>query len=190
MYPIILCSLVSITIIIERAFNLREKHFIADDTLRLVSSLIEEREFTKAAQLCHKHQSPLTNIIRAGLEQARSTREAVKEAMLEAGQAEVSVLESYLPILGTISGIAPLLGLLGTVFGMIKVFHLISVKGVGQAGALAGGISEALLTTAAGLIVAIPTLVAYNFYVRKAEKLVAKIEKNSFKLIDSISAQD
>ena len=126
---------------------------------------------------------PFLNIMRAGLEKRDQSNEEIKEAILDQGRQETNTLERGLVILETIAGIAPLLGLLGTVLGMIKVFQVISDQGLGQTQLLSGGISEALITTVVGLSIAIPTLVAYNYFTHKVERFVLEIEKHSSHLM-------
>ena len=186
MIPLGICSVITLTIILERFFNLRWDKIFNMESMKLISSLIDENEYEKAANVCRKNSNGITNVLVAGLQCHRQSKEDVKEAIADAGRQEVANLEKYLPVLGTIAGIAPLIGLLGTVTGMIKVFRVISVQGMGQAATLAGGISEALITTATGLMIAIPTLVAYNYYARKAEKIILRIERHSTLLLSKL----
>ncbi len=186
MFPLLLCSITALGIIIERSVNLIERKIFPQDIINLIDSLIQTNELEKAYLICEKRCSPLTNIIKSAIENRQQGQEAIKEAILDAGRQEVPSLEKNLVILGTIAGISPLLGLLGTVTGMIKVFRVISAQGIGGAGALAGGISEALITTATGLAIAIPSLVAYNYFVHKVEKLVITMEKHSLRLINKL----
>ena len=145
-------------------------------------------DFGLAVSICEKHNGPFANIIRISLENHGLPREDIKETLLDQGRQEVHQLEKGLGVLETVAGIAPLLGLLGTVLGILKVFKVISVMGVGQATALAGGISEALITTIAGLFIGIPALVAYNYFANRAEALVLEIEKYSNRLLNKIGA--
>jgi len=141
-----------------------------------------------ALSICEKHKGPFANIIRVGLESRDLPKEEIKEALNDQGRQEVYSLEKGLIILETIAGIAPLLGLLGTVIGILKVFNVISVVGVGQATAMAGGISEALITTIVGLSIGIPAVVGFNYFTNKAESLVLKIEKYSSALLKKVSS--
>ncbi len=188
MYPLLLCSMTALAIVLERFFNLRREKIFLPEITQFIDSLLDAAELPKAVQLCEKHPSPLTNVIKAGIENWQLEREQVKEAILDAGRQEVPSLEKNLMLLGTIAGIAPLLGLLGTVTGMIKVFQVISAQGVGQASALAGGISEALISTAVGLAIAVPSLVAYNYYLHKAQGLILELEKYSQRLLNRLTA--
>jgi biopolymer transport protein ExbB len=186
MIPLVLCSIISLAIIIERCYSLRFSKVVSADLIDMTTALIETGEIQKASQLCQRSSCPLADIIQAGLEASGSTKSEIKEAIVDAGRREVPRLERRLGILETIVGIAPLLGLLGTVAGMIKVFDVIAVQGVGQAGARAGGISVALITTATGLSIAIPTLVAYNYFSSKAEKFVRELEKISLEILHKL----
>jgi len=133
--------------------------------------------------------SPLGRILAAGLVNLHHEREIMKESIEETGRHVVLELERYLNTLGTIASITPLLGLLGTVFGMIKVFAAIEVHGVGNAGSLAGGISQALITTAAGLSVAIPTLMFYRYFRGRVQTLVSNMEEEALKLIEVLHGE-
>ena len=186
MVPLGICSVVALMIILERFSNLRWDKIFNIDVMRLISSLIDESEYEKAVQICRKNSNGITNVLAAGLECHHKSKEDVREAIADAGRQEIALLEKNLPVLGTIAGISPLLGLLGTVTGMIKVFRVISVQGMGQAATLAGGISEALVTTATGLAIAIPSLVAYNYFDRKAEMIVLRIERHTTHLLSKL----
>ncbi len=188
MYPLLLCSIITLAIILERFFNLRREKIFLPEVTDFIDSLLGAAEVPKAIELCEKHPSPLTNVIKAGIESRQLERDQIKETITDAGRQEVPVLEKNLIILGTIAGIAPLLGLLGTVTGMIKVFQVISAQGVGQADAMAGGISEALISTATGLAIAVPALVAYNYYLHKAQGLILELEKYSQQLLIRLTA--
>lgn len=183
MIPLGICSVAALAIILERLRNLRWNKIFNRDVMNLISSLVDENEYQKAAQICKKNSSEITNVLAAGLECHGKNKDDVREAIIDAGRQEIVILEKNLPVLATIAVITPLLGLLGTVTGMIKVFSVISVQGMGQAATLAGGISEALVTTATGLTIAIPSLLAYNYFERKAEKIILRIEQHSNRLV-------
>ncbi len=185
--PLVLCSVVALAITLERAINLRRKKIFSPQLVNLVGSLIGEGKLQLVRQICEENTGPLANIIVVGIDNYDQDKEEIKSVIMDAGRQEVPVLEKNLLLLGTIAGISPLLGLLGTVTGMIKVFQVISVQGVGQAGALAGGISEALITTATGLAIAVPALVAYNYFVHKVEILILDIEKYSLQLVNRLT---
>jgi len=149
-----------------------------------LKKLIGEGKTNETLAICANSSNPMAKIVEAGILKRQRSREQVKEAIEHTGKQEASNLHKYLGVLATIAGIAPLLGLLGTVAGMIKVFQVISHQGVGNPSALAGGISEALVTTAAGLVVAIPTLVAHNYFFKKANRLIMEMENTSMELVD------
>ncbi len=186
MAPLFLCSVIALGIVFERAINLKRKKIFLPQVVNMVHGLIDEGKLQLVHKICDENAGPLTNIIKVGIENSDQDREGIKTSIIDAGRQEVPVLEKNLPLLGTIAGISPLLGLLGTVTGMIKVFQVISVQGVGQAGALAGGISEALITTATGLAIAVPSLVAYNYFVHRVEILILDIEKYSLQLVNRL----
>jgi len=184
MYPIIFCSIVALAVFIERIFLLRRKKIIPDDFVRQVEELIKKEKFSEAVFLCQSNISSISKIFLAGLKNARKGMWLVKEAIEERGSREALILEKHVSILATIANLTPLLGLLGTVSGMIKTFKVISVQGIGNPAPLAGGIAEALITTAAGLSIAIPTLVGHRFLKDKANTLVFEMEEDSIRLVD------
>jgi biopolymer transport protein ExbB len=188
MIPILLCSVISLAIIIERFVNLREDKVIPKDFFNRIKGLLLEGHINEVLSICSKSNKPIAKIIEAGIMKYYFGRDEIKEAIEDAGRHEIAYLEKYLNILSTIAGVTPLLGLLGTVWGMIKVFNVISTAGVGQDYQLmAVGISEALITTAAGLAVAIPALVFHNFFSERADKLILKMEKSSMELTEILS---
>lgn len=187
MIPLFLCSVAGLAIVIEKWISLRRRKIIVPEVVSVLENIKGANDFPLAVSICEKHDGPFANIIRAGLENHTLSREELKETISDQGRQEVHQLEKGLGILETVAGIGPLLGLLGTVLGILKVFKVISVMGVGQASALAGGISEALITTIAGLFIGIPALVAYNYFGNKAESLVLEIEKYSTRLLNKIS---
>ncbi|MFQ6111736.1 MAG: MotA/TolQ/ExbB proton channel family protein, partial [Nitrospinota bacterium] len=137
-----------------------------------------------ASTLCRRNSSAMTRVLQAAIVNYDQDKNEIKDIIEDAGRQEVPGLERYLNVLGTIASISPLLGLLGTVAGMIRVFNVITQEGVGHPNQLAGGISEALITTAAGLAVAIPALVFHNYFTSKAEGLVLEMEKYSLRMLD------
>ncbi len=184
MAPIILCSVVALAIIGERFWALQRNKICPKHLLAQIWTLIKSNELdnTRIKQL--QAGSALGRVLGAGLINRHHDRAIMKEAIEETGRQVLVELERFLNTLGTIAQITPLLGLLGTVVGMIKVFTALNVEGVGNANALAGGISEALLTTAAGLAVAIPSLMAYRYFQRKVDELVISMEQESIKLVE------
>ncbi len=184
MYPIAFCSILALGIFLERLWNLRERKIIPKDFLIEVEDLINRRKIHEALILCRRDRSSMANIIFEGIRNFNQGREAVKDTVEGIGRQEAAKLERYVGVVGTVASVSPLLGLLGTVTGMIKAFNVISVQGVGNPGSLAEGISEALITTAAGLIVAIPAYVMYRYLISKVDRIILTMEKYSMHLVD------
>jgi biopolymer transport protein ExbB len=184
MYPIILCSIVALAVFLERLWVLRRKSILPSELIRNVEELIRKQKIVDALFLCQGDSSSIAKIFFAGLKNAGRGMWLVKESIEERGGREAAMLEKHTGILSTIANLAPLLGLLGTVSGMIKTFNVISVQGVGNPAPLAGGIAEALITTAAGLTVAIPTLVCHRIVRDKAGSLIFEMEESSIKIIE------
>lgn len=186
MIPILTCSVLALAISIERLIALRRSKIVPEGLLGYVWTLYKEKELT-TEHLAHiRKTSALGTIIVAGISNAKHGRELMKEAIMESASQVLHQMEKYLNGLGTVAAIAPLLGLLGTVIGMIKVFTEIMIQGTGNANLLAGGISEALITTAAGLSVAIPALVMHRYFQSRISTLVLQMEQESIKLVDII----
>jgi biopolymer transport protein ExbB len=186
MLPIILCSIAVVAICIERFLALNPDKISPPQTLGEVWGWIKNNQLDAARLKTLKNSSPLGRILAAGLSNSRHGRDVMKESIQEAASHVIHDLERYLNTLGTIAAISPLLGLLGTVIGMIKVFTAIMIQGTGNAGVLAGGISEALITTAAGLTVAIPALIMHRFYSRRIDSVVVTLEQETIKLVDAL----
>ncbi len=184
MYPILLCSITALAIFIERLWNLRQAQVIPRDLVSNVEDLIRREKIHEAAMLCQNNRSSLAQIFLIGIKNFGRTREAIKEHLEEVGRQEVASLGRFVEGLGTIAGISTLLGLLGTISGMIKIFSEISNQAVVNPGSLAGGISEALITTYAGLSVAIPTIVMYKYLQSKSNALILEMERRSIRLVD------
>ncbi|MCX4029421.1 MotA/TolQ/ExbB proton channel family protein [Endozoicomonas sp. SM1973] len=189
MLPILICSILALAIIIERAWTLRPSKIAPKHTLALVWKWIKNKQLDSKRLKELKGSSPLGQILAAGLSNSKHGREIMKEGIEEAASGVVHDLERFLNSLGTIAAITPLLGLLGTVIGMIKVFAEIQISGTGNADALAGGISEALITTAAGLTIAIPALIMHRFYVRRVDELVIAMEQEATKLVEVLHGE-
>ena len=185
MVPIIACSVIAAAIVLERLWTLQPKRVLP----RQLTSQV--RELAKRDQLDPKHlqalhqSSPLGQVLAAGLANRHADRALIKESIEDSGRHVVHELQRYLNPLATIAEISPLLGLLGTVIGMIKVFAAIMAQGVGNPGVLAGGISEALITTAAGLSVAIPAKIGYRYLRARVAGLVVQMEKETIKFLES-----
>lgn len=184
MLPIILCSIGAMAIIGERFWNLQKNKILPPELVPQVWNLAKSSQLDANVVRRLKISSPLGAILAAGLLNSHHGRQIMKESIEEAGRQVVHDLERFLNTLGTIASVTPLLGLLGTVVGMIKVFSAIMVHGVGDPGILAGGISEALITTAAGLTVAIPSLIFHRHFERLIDDYVLKMEEEALKLID------
>jgi len=188
MLPIIGCSIIAAGIVLERLWTLQPKRVLPVNLARQVRDWVTNDQLDPE-HLQRLHQSsPLGQMLATGLANRRQPREVVKESIEDVGRHAVHELERYLSPLGTIAAISPLLGLLGTVIGMIKVFAAITASGVGNPGVLAGGISEALITTAAGLSVAIPALIAYRYLRAKVDGLVVQMEKETIKFLETVVA--
>jgi biopolymer transport protein ExbB len=183
MGPLLLCSVISLGIIIERCLTLRRNGILKYDILQRLEELLRDRKIPEASTLCKRYPSPMTRILLAAILNHDKSRQEIKEIIEDAGRQEVPVLERYLTILGTIASISVLLGLLGTVSGMIRTFNAIAALGYGHPEALASGISEALTATATGLAITIPTLVLYNFFTSKVDALVIEMEKHSLRML-------
>lgn len=186
MVPIILCSIVALAIIIERLWTLREQRVVPEELTDKVWQWVENRTLSDKQIRALEQHSALGRILSAGISNRHRDRAVMIEAIEDAGRHVTHDLERYLGMLGTIAGVSPLLGLLGTVTGMIRTFRAITVAGVGDPTAMAGGIAEALITTAAGLIIAVPALMAYRYLRGRVDSLVIRMEKESLKLVQAI----
>ena len=183
-YPIIICSIIALAVFLERLWILRRSRIIPKDFVYNVEELLKKRKISDALFLCQGDTSSIAKIFFAGLRNSGRGMWLVKEAIEDRGSREAVILGKHVAILSTIANLTPLLGLLGTVSGMIKTFNVISVQGVGNPAPLAGGIAEALITTASGLCVAIPTLVCYRILKDKANALIFEMEENSIQLVE------
>jgi biopolymer transport protein ExbB len=174
---ILAISFVGLIIIIERLIYFRRIRVDEAKMINRIKITLEKGHFDEALSICENNPSPFTNLMRVGIENRRFERPAIKELILEAASQEIPKLERFLSTLGTIAHIAPLLGLLGTVTGNIRAFGVLGSFGaVGDPGMLARGIAEALLTTAAGIVVSIPALSFYNYLVSKVNHMIIQME--------------
>ena len=189
MYPIMICSILTLAILFERLFALRRSRIIPEKFIIEVGDLVRQQRMEDALTQCRLNNSSIARVLMAGISRHNKSRQQVKEAIEDIGRLEAANLERFLTILGTIAGIAPLLGLLGTVTGMIKAFSVISQAGIGNPQMLAGGISEALITTAAGLTVAIPAFVFYKLLRSRVDKRVLRMERVSIEILDLIDQE-
>jgi len=186
MAPILLCSVLSLAIIAERFWALRRSNVVPPGVGQQVEDWAARHELDRRHIEQLREGSSLGRVLAAALVNRHRSRDLIKEAVEDTGRHVVHQLERFLNTLGTIAGISPLLGLLGTVIGMIKVFSAILVHGVGDASQLAGGISEALITTAAGLTVAIPSFFFYRYFKGKVTAYVVSMEEQAINLIEAI----
>lgn len=189
MLPIILCSILAFTIVVERLWVLRENKIAPKNLVQQILKLHKQNRINTDAIDKLYNNSLLGRILAAGLRNMQHDREIMKESIEETGRQVVMELEHYLNTLGTVAAITPLLGLLGTVIGMIKVFAVITSLGVGDPKILADGISEALLTTAAGLSVAIPSLMFYRYFTRRVDELLLKMETQAIYLVEVLHGE-
>ncbi len=186
MAPIILSAIIAMGIILERFWTLRQKRVIPEDLTSKVWGWVKKDQLDqKQIQILHQG-SALGQILAAGLINRDRKRGIMKDSIQDTGRHVVHELERYLEALGTIAAISPLLGLLGTVIGMVKVFAAITTHGVGNPTVLAGGIAEALITTAAGLSVAIPALIGYRYLRGRVDGLVVQMEKETVKFLETL----
>lgn len=190
MVLIVLCSILVLAICIDRLVTLNPKTIAPPHLLATVWKQLKKGELDNTRLRTLRQSSPLGRILAAGLANAHHGRDVMKESIQEAAGHVVHDLERYLNTLGTIAAVAPLLGLLGTVVGMIDVFAELMSQGTGNASALAGGISEALITTAAGLTVAIPAIVMHRYFVGKIDAIVVELEQETIKLVDALHSEE
>jgi biopolymer transport protein ExbB len=189
MWPIAACSVIAAAIVVERGWTLRRSRIMPDKLVTGIWQLYRQGQLTDERIDEIREASPLGRMLAAGLANRNHSREVMKEAIGDAGRHVVAQLGRYLNTLGTIASVAPLLGLLGTVFGMIHIFGVIMNAGTGNAGLLAGGISTALLTTAAGLSVAIPTLLFHRFLESKVDRIALDMEEQALRLVEVLKGE-
>jgi len=187
MIPLFICSIIVLAIVIERAISLRKRKVLIPEIISVIENINNPGDIHLAISICQKNEGTFSNIVQIGLQNKDLPNNELKELISDQGRQEVRSLQKGLGVIETIAGIAPLLGLLGTVIGMIKVFTVISEQGLGQTQALSGGISEALITTVVGLSIGIPSLVLYNYFTDKAENLILDIEKFTSQLLRKLT---
>jgi len=193
MYLLVILSIIAFGIIIERIYNFNKARIDAQKFMDEIIKDLKRNKIIEAIEMCNQTSGPIAHIIKAGILKHDRSKPEIKEAIDEAAQLEIPRMEKHLPIIATIAHIAPLLGLLGTVSGMIKAFQIIQAKAVTMTpvnpGDLSGGIWEALLATLAGLAVAIPTYVAYNYLVNQVDNLVYEMERSATDLVNLLSSR-
>lgn len=189
MVPIVLASIIAAAIFLERLWTLQQRRVLPAELTEKVWKWVEQRQIQDKHIAALQQNSPLGKILAAGLANRHRERVIIKEAIEDAGRHVVHELERFIGALGTIASVSPLLGLLGTVIGMISTFNAIRTEGVGDPAALGGGIAQALITTAAGLTVAIPALLGYKYLRGRVSNLVVQMEKESIKLVQAMEEQ-
>ncbi len=188
MWPILLCSVIGLCIVIERFWFLRRASIDTSEFMDTIRQVLRQNRIQDAIDICNKVDAPVARILKAGILKHKKSKEEIREAIEDAGQMEIPRLERYLSGLATCSSIAPLLGLLGTVQGMIMCFSTIQYrKALVNPSDLADGISTALLTTAFGLTVAIPLIVFYNYLVSRVDNMVVEMEISASELVDLLT---
>ena len=190
MYPILCCSLAATAIVGERVWALRRGKVIPRSLVASVNDLLLQRQYNEAAFLCQDGQTSAARLIKQGLKLIGRGRILYRDVMEEAGRRESVYLASHLELLSVIASVSPLLGLLGTVAGMIDAFGAVAQAGIGNPGLLAGGIGQALLTTAAGFVVAIPTMVIHRLLVGRVESLTSELEDLGADLLEALAAAE
>ncbi len=187
MIPLAILSVMGLAVIIEKLINLRSQRVLQSEMISCVESVKSPADIPMAIKICERYDTPFANIVRTGLEGYGSPLVLIRQEMEDIGRHEVRRLSRFLVVVETAAAAGPLLGLLGTVFGMIRVFAVVGVAGVGQPGILAGGIAEALITTAAGLCIGVPALIAYNFLDSRVDDFASRIESYAHLLLKNIA---
>ncbi len=187
MWPIILCWIIAISIVVERLWTLQQKRVMPPDLTRRIWALVEAGQVSDKVITALESNSPLGKLLATGLANRNRPRQVLMERIEDTGRHVAHELDRFLNTLGTIAGVTPLLGLLGTVTGIIRAFSAIHEGGLGDPRLLSGGISEALICTAAGLFVAIPSYVAYRYLRGKVEGIVVRIEKDVVRFADALN---
>jgi len=188
MYPLAVCSILAVAIILERAFNIRRSKIIKPEIIRVIENIKGPEDLGLAYSICEKNPGPFSQLVLTALEMKDLPKEDIKEAITDTGRQQTKRLDRGLVVLETVAGISPLLGILGTVLGMIQIFRDITQFGIGQASALASGIQVALITTATGLCIGIPALVGYNYFSNKVDGLILELEYWAGVLLNKLSA--
>lgn len=189
MIPLLLCSFLALAIILERLFwGLRRSRVVPQHLVTEIQSLVSARRLEEVYGLCRGSNTPVARIIAVAMSKFGKSKEEISEAVQLAGRREAAKLQNYLSLLGSIASVSPLLGLLGTVFGMIRLFGVARTEGMGSGAQLSGGISEALIATATGLVVAIPSLVFYRLFMTRSKQLIFDLEHLAVEVIHDLDA--
>ncbi len=189
MYPIFLCSILAFAIFFERVWTYWGIQRGATSLTLEIETLVRKNHVVEALAICRSRRTMMSSIFVVALNAAGLPRDQVKTLVEEVGSRHSASLDRYLGLLGTIATISPLLGLLGTVLGMIRAFTQLSIEGVGSPATLGGGISEALITTATGLAVAIPTILLHKYLTSRSDSLTNKVEIYAMQMVDLVSAE-
>jgi biopolymer transport protein ExbB len=186
MYPLLIASIMGLVITLERIWSLRRKKVLVPEIITILDKISSTEDYSLARSVCSKFAGPFSIITMICIDNRDLNPDELRVLIEDEGRQQVRTLNRGLGVIETIAGIAPLMGLLGTVLGMIKVFNVIKTLGVGQAQSLSGGISEALITTATGLMIGIPALIFYNYLSSRSENLILDIEKYTILLLNKI----
>ncbi len=190
MIPIGIASVVAVAALCERLLALRRARVVPHGFQVELEALVDQQRWDDALTLCRKRVSSLSRVMEVAIAYHDEPWERIKERLEESGRREAAELERYTGVLGTVAAVAPLLGLLGTVWGMILTFEVIQREGVGVVSSLAGGISQALITTFAGLSVGIPAIIAYKYLLARVDDLVMEMEAFAIDIIERITASE
>jgi biopolymer transport protein ExbB len=190
MYPLALLSVVAVAVVIEKLVALRASRVIQNEVVSCIESIRSPADIPLALKICERFSTPFANIIRTGLVEAGRPISIVRQEMEDVGRREVKRLDRYMVLLETAAAAGPLLGLLGTVTGMVRVFSVISISGVGQTGALSGGIAEALITTVFGLIIGVPSLIAFNLIGARIDGFLIRIDAYGHQLLKRLALME
>lgn len=186
MYGIFMCSILGLAIIIEKAVKLRSKRIFPPDFIAQIKIFLKKKDIPRVIALCESRNIPIARIIRMGLLKYKKGIDAVEGGIESAGSLEIAILGERLRMLSALANLAPLLGFLGTVTGMIKAFNVIAATGSGRPDLIAGGISEALITTAAGLFAGIPLTMAYFYFQGRVESTIIELEELCIGLLEEL----
>ncbi len=189
MYPLLLASILTLAIVIDRFSYFKKAEVNEEELITGVKDQLRSNGADAASAFCDQISGPIAAILKAGLEKFGADRTVIEESFEREALIEVPRLKKYLPVLNTIAGVSTLIGFTGTVFGMIRAFRSIAAAGTTSPGIVAGGIAEALTTTATGLIIAIPSLIFYYYFSHRADRIILEVEKASYNLIEEMEKE-